>query len=580
MIEVRCCSGCGVRPVPIDRDGHCGDCRARDHSRGAPLPCRHCDATDGYRPGGRCVRCKRFAALVPCSCRDCLAWGVVRTNKWLCLACIGWRESYPTTGPCGICGTEAHLGRGGFCRLCWRIGSDAREATRRQRPYPPLDVAAANRNGQQLFFANMVRGPRGKPDAAVATTTVSPPRPRIWRARPRQLGLFDPPRTWTARHGIPEPPPAVLAGLDARARDLAARHGWSATQTKRVRLGLRVVLGLQGPPRGRVRASSVIALPSLGLRGQVAMMLMVLADVGMLDDDRVPAVEAWFDRETVDLPPATVKELGVWFDVQRNGSTQAPRCRPRDESTTRAYARSMLPVVRAWSAAGHLSLREISKNDVLTTMPVGGNERAMAARGLRSLFKVLKARGLVFVNPTAGLPSERPERRQPLPLDVDVLRAGLDSDDPVQAALTALFAFHGLRAGELRQLKLTDMAGGYLGVAGRRVVLAKPVRARLSAYLDYRNAKWPSTANAHLFTNHRTACHTDPVGKRWLSLKLGMPARLIRDDRILDEALATNGDLRRICDLFGIGIDAAARYAYGPDHTSIEDPRARYVRPK
>jgi len=25
------------------------------------------------------------------------------------------------------------------------------------------------------------------------------------------------------------------------------------------------------------------------------------------------------------------------------------------------------------------------------------------------------------------------------------------------------------------------------------------------------------------------------------------------------------GDLRRVCDLFGIGIDAASRYAFGPD---------------
>lgn len=64
-----------------------------------------------------------------------------------------------------------------------------------------------------------------------------------------------------------------------------------------------------------------------------------------------------------------------------------------------------------------------------------------------------------------------------------------------------------------------------------------------------------------MFINHRTACHLGPVGSRWLSIKLGMAAQLIREDRILDEALASGGDLRRICDLFGIGIDAAARYA-------------------
>ena len=560
MTEVRCCARCGTRPVAVDSAGHCDDCRARSRGRLAALPCRHCGAAEGYRAGGRCNRCARFAATEPCSCRDCLAWGAVRTNAWLCRACIGWRKSYPGTGRCRVCATVSHLGRGGFCRLCWRIGSDAREATKHQRPYPPLDVATANRNGQQLFFADMVRGHHVRSDAARAITIPSPPRPRSWRAGPRQLGFFDAPRTWTARHGMAEPPEGVLTGLDARARDLAARHGWSATQTKRVRLGLRVVLSLQGAERGPVRASSVVALPDLGLRGQVAMVLLVLADAGMLLDDRVPAVVAWFDRETAGLPEAILKELGEWFDVQRNGSTRAPRCRARTESTTRLHAGSMLPVVRAWAADGCRSLREISKDDVLAALPAGGNDRVLAAKALRSLFKILKGRGLVFVNPTAGVPSGRHERRQPLPLDVEVLRAGLDSGDPAQAALAALLAFHGPRAGELRQLKLTDLNSGHLHVAGRQIVLAQPVLARLSAYLDYRNTKWPSSANAHLFINHRTACHLEPVGGRWLTIKLGVAAKLIREDRILDEALASNGDLRRICDLFGIGIDAATRY--------------------
>jgi integrase len=233
----------------------------------------------------------------------------------------------------------------------------------------------------------------------------------------------------------------------------------------------------------------------------------------------------------------------------------------------------MLPAVRAWSADGHHSLREISKEDVLLALPPGGNERVLAAKALRTLFSVLKARGLVFVNPTAAIPTGRHERRQPLPLDVQVLRASLDSGDPARAALTALVAFHGLRAGELRGLKLTDASSGHLYVSTRRIVLADPVRVRLSSYLDYRNAKWPSTANPHFFVNHLTACRTDPVGSRWLSLKLGMPAQLIREDRILDEALATEGDLRRLCDLFGIGIDAASRYSVGVDPASIEDPR-------
>ena len=282
---------------------------------------------------------------------------------------------------------------------------------------------------------------------------------------------------------------------------------------------------------------------------------------------------AWFGRETADLPAAIAKELAVWFDAERNGSSRSPRRRPRTEGTTRLHLRSLLPVLRAWSTAGHSSLREISKKDVLEVLPPSGDDRVLAVKALRSLFKVLKARGLVFVNPTAGVPPGRVEPRQPLPLDVEVLQAGLGPDDPARAALTALVAFHGLRAGELRRLKLTDVTSGHLFVETRRVLLAEPVRARLSAHLDYRNKKWPSTANAHFFANHRTACRTGPVGSRWLGLKLGMAAQRIREDRILDEALATEGDLRRLCDLFGIGITAASRFVIAPGPTSLPAPK-------
>jgi hypothetical protein len=43
-----------------------------------------------------------------------------------------------------------------------------------------------------------------------------------------------------------------------------------------------------------------------------------------------------------------------------------------------------------------------------------------------------------------------------------------------------------------------------------------------------------------------------------------MSAQAIREDRILDEAIAT-GDVRRICDLFGLTVEAALRYTGGCD---------------
>ena len=47
---------------------------------------------------------------------------------------------------------------------------------------------------------------------------------------------------------------------------------------------------------------------------------------------------------------------------------------------------------------------------------------------------------------------------------------------------------------------------------------------------------------------------------------VGMAIQQIREDRILHEALATGGDVRRLCDLFGISVAAALRY------TAVLDP--------
>jgi hypothetical protein len=48
-----------------------------------------------------------------------------------------------------------------------------------------------------------------------------------------------------------------------------------------------------------------------------------------------------------------------------------------------------------------------------------------------------------------------------------------------------------------------------------------------------------------------------------------MPAQAIRQDRILDEAIATSGDARRLTDLFGLSITQAARYATAADHAGM-----------
>ena len=64
----------------------------------------------------------------------------------------------------------------------------------------------------------------------------------------------------------------------------------------------------------------------------------------------------------------------------------------------------------------------------------------------------------------------------------------------------------------------------------------------------------------HFCIHYLRAPTTGPVGRAWVNGRLGMPARAMRQDRIVDETIATDGDLRRICDLFGVTIATAMHY--------------------
>ena len=57
--------------------------------------------------------------------------------------------------------------------------------------------------------------------------------------------------------------------------------------------------------------------------------------------------------------------------------------------------------------------------------------------------------------------------------------------------------------------------------------------------------------------NAGAARHVTP---QWIRQQLGMSGQRIRLDRIFDEAQATGGDLRALCDLFGLSVAGAYRY--------------------
>lgn len=534
-----------------------------------PPPCHRCGSRENYYSQGMCGLCHPRAPQRPGSCRDCYAWGVVRQHKWRCWGCRSWRTKFPV-GECTICGRKVPV-RDGVCRLCWR------QAALMRWTKTGLTLAEANRHGQQLFLANLhqrgKRAPHNRqvtpPPVVEVDGSVVIPRP----ARHKQLVLLEARRDLAAgqRHGFPPPAdPHAAAVLVAELRDYAHRHGWSHTTVNRARRGIEILLGLADTPGAPIPTSLIYQLPAIELPARL--LHEFLDGLGFVDEDRAPAIQRWLDNQLTGLPEPMAGELRRWASIQWDGHNKVPRSHSRAQNTVQIKLRWALPTVRDWATQGITSLREISREQVDAALPEAGNDRFTVASGLHSIFTVLKAHKIVFVDPTAKLRLGAPERRQPLPADVALLREGLHAPDPTRAVMTALLAFHGLRPGQLRRLLLTDIRNGRLyldGLGGRGIPLAEPVRVRLAAYLDYRNTRWPNTANPHLFIHYRTALATQPVGSRWPTLVLGLAARDIRTDRILEEVHATGGDVRRVCDLFGLSVKAALRYTAILDNPAL-----------
>lgn len=518
-----------------------------------PPPCRKCGSIERYYSGGLCQRCHRFAPQIVDSCMDCLGWGVTRHTSWLCEGCRGWRRRFKTAAPCLSCHDLKTLSPEGFCRLCWRNSVGA-------RPHGTgPSVPETNRHGQQLHFVGLVWRQR-------RIDRHQNPLPLRYRPYPvayEQQTLIDVPRDLSKLSGeAPDPQFARL--LEDTAKEHARRHGWSKTRDVTTRQGLRILACIQDTPGALIKASDVELLNPATFSRQP--LLDVLETAGLLQDDRLPSIVAWFDRKMAELPESMAEELEAWFTVLLHGSSKAPRARAKAYATIKTRVRSAVPAAALWAANGRTSLREITREDVDSALPGQGSERALTGTALRSLFRTLKAKRLVFANPTTHLKTGRPESRIPLPIDDSSMLAALGSDNPARTALAMLIGYHALRNEQVRALKLTDVRDGKLLLPGRRIPLAPPVRESVSDWLDYRAARWPETLNPHMFVNKQSAVRTTQVSNVWVIETLGLSPQALREDRILFEAQTTQ-DIRRLCDLFGLSVKGAERYFNGLDMT-------------
>jgi hypothetical protein len=432
-----------------------------------------------------------------------------------------------------------------------------------------VSMQDANRHGQQLFFAGMWTG--SGPSKPYVKTTVPADMSLLRPVGHRQLVFFDVARDLAAHPGLLLPP-ASLPGLEAALMqfvgDHARRYGWPRTKADRTRRAVRIMLAIQDTPGAPIRRSDVALLSRIKHSAQVV--ADVLDDAGMLEEDRTPAIERWFATATGDLPTSIRAELSIWFEVMRHGSVTVPRRLPRHDNTTSTQLRWALPTIRQW-ATEHQSLRAIDAEHVRAVLPSGDTARATMLQGLRSIFRILKGRKAVFVNPTARIRNPSGTTSAPIAIDLAQVRANLVDGRPATEALTALLAFHAVRIYQLAELKITDLYDGRLHINDRVILLAAPARERLGTYLDHRHNTWPTSVNPYLFIHARNWTTTRPCTNWWIRKQLGTSGDRIRQDRILDEAHANGGDMRALCDLFGLSITGAARYASTVNQ--ITDPR-------
>ena len=73
-------------------------------------------------------------------------------------------------------------------------------------------------------------------------------------------------------------------------------------------------------------------------------------------------------------------------------------------------------------------------------------------QGLRSIFRVLRARKLVFTNPTFRIHVPAQAMAVPSEVDLAALRDALDSPSPARAVITALLAYHAIPMRQMARL--------------------------------------------------------------------------------------------------------------------------------
>ena len=143
--------------------------------------------------------------------------------------------------------------------------------------------------------------------------------------------------------------------------------------------------------------------------------------------------------------------------------------------------------------------------------------------------------------------------------------AGQAAVNPVQRLAIALAAVHAARPKAIRELTVDDidLPSRRITLAGHRQRLGELTRNALLAWLGYRRATWPDTANRHVLVSRISALGTRPVSPDYLDKHQppGISLEQIRRDRILRQAPAAGADPLHLALVFNIDHTNAMAYA-------------------
>ncbi len=360
---------------------------------------------------------------------------------------------------------------------------------------------------------------------------------------------------------------AELLRATHRALALAELHGWSAATLKGVVRGLRLVLAEHGADTP-VRLSTVRVRLQPHRHCSAARVAQVLADVQLLSDDTCSPIRTWIDTSTSALPLGFSVGVRAWLLAMLDGTD---RMRPRTHTTLYVHFGSLRPLIEQWTTTRH-HLREITRTDIDASLrPLRGHPRYNAISALRSLFRYANRKGLVFGDPTRHLRGGRSVNRVVVPMTTaEIAEVHRSVHHPAQRLAISLAAVHGARPAAVRALTLDDLdvPNRRIRLAGHEQRLGELALPTLLVWLEYRRRTWPHTINRHVLLSRVTALGIGPASPGYLERLLGDHVDLeqIRQDRILQEALATDADPLRLTLVFGLDHTTAMAYATAARH--------------